>query len=241
MTNEKTTIQNVGHCYAIEFDNGTVKIGKTINPSARFNAHRTSAKKFGVSVVKAIISMSIPFHDEMEEKLLSDASSICTITNSKEYFSGITIDDCCELFRRNGVGYVKVFDIVKTDKYGRIMMYVDLEQEISNEYLINKKEECNKKSESTPLGVCKSKIIKFLLNSDESLSPSVIAQRVRSRYQNIDDSVINQAMLDLTMEGILSSEMIEHAKTKLKSKRYFIGATKEREAKLYLIEKSNII
>ena len=40
-----------GYCYAIEFNNGTVKIGKSVNIIKRLSEHRSSARKFCVDIV----------------------------------------------------------------------------------------------------------------------------------------------------------------------------------------------
>jgi hypothetical protein len=55
---------NAGYVYALSFDNGTVKVGRTQNQQSRLRAHKTSARNFGMAVTGTWMS---PLHVEWHQ------------------------------------------------------------------------------------------------------------------------------------------------------------------------------
>ena len=78
---------NAGHVYVLDFDNGTVKVGRTQNKQRRLKTHRSTARGFGMTVTD---SWASPLHVEWclnEETLMALAAKYGGTPVSPEYFS----------------------------------------------------------------------------------------------------------------------------------------------------------
>ena len=80
---------NAGYVYVIAFSNGTVKVGKTQNTVQRLYAHKSDARKFGLTITDEWVS---PLHAEWhsnELKLKYIAASLAGVPMGREYFSNV--------------------------------------------------------------------------------------------------------------------------------------------------------
>lgn len=90
---------NAGYVYVLAFDNGLVKVGQTRNARTRFNAHKQSARNFGLTVTGRWES---PLHRgwlENERALKRIASELGGTPTTPEYFSGVSFDALTEKAR----------------------------------------------------------------------------------------------------------------------------------------------
>jgi hypothetical protein len=81
-----------GYVYAIQFDNGTVKVGATSNPRARVSSHEAQAEGFGIAISDRWLS---PLHDaiyETEKRLIALAAGLGGRVIRREFFAGIDFD-----------------------------------------------------------------------------------------------------------------------------------------------------
>lgn len=79
---------NAGHVYALAFDSGGVKVGRTQNIKRRLNQHRCDARRFGLTVTDEWAS---PLHLEWytnEDTLKRLAAKLGGAPLSPEYFNG---------------------------------------------------------------------------------------------------------------------------------------------------------
>ena len=78
-----------GYVYVLGFDNGTVKVGRTQNTVQRLGAHKSGARKLGLTVADEWVS---PPHTEWlanEDRLKAIAADLGGTALSAEYFSGV--------------------------------------------------------------------------------------------------------------------------------------------------------
>lgn len=78
-----------GHVYVISFDNGTVKVGSTINPSQRIRLHQASAAQFGVAILDLWVSAESNAYIRVEKRLIAVASAMSTGITAREWFRGV--------------------------------------------------------------------------------------------------------------------------------------------------------
>lgn len=81
-----------GHIYVLAFDNGTVKVGRTQDVRQRLGAHRSGARKFGLTIAREWVS---PCHAEWrqnEDGLKALAVTLGGIPLSAEYFKDVDFD-----------------------------------------------------------------------------------------------------------------------------------------------------
>lgn len=78
-----------GYLYVISFDNGTVKVGSTINPSRRVRTHQMSAAQFGITILDLWVSPEIDGYIRAEKRLISAASLMSTGVALREWFHGV--------------------------------------------------------------------------------------------------------------------------------------------------------
>lgn len=84
-----------GFTYALTFSDGITKVGRTINPYGRLNAHRRVAEKRGVFICRWWMSKRHDLCSISERKLIAAAHEIGTLVDRCEYFTGC--DDLLEL------------------------------------------------------------------------------------------------------------------------------------------------
>jgi hypothetical protein len=81
---------NAGYIYVIAFDNGTVKVGRTGDKKVRLNAHKSDARRYGLTVTNSWVS---PLHTEWhanEDALKKIAAGLGGTPLKAEYFSGVS-------------------------------------------------------------------------------------------------------------------------------------------------------
>ena len=84
---------NAGSLYAIQFDTGVIKVGKTMHCAKRIYEHRKNFLNAGIGIVSTY-SAPCTAMDKREELLLKRISELGgKVTTGKEWFSGITFSD----------------------------------------------------------------------------------------------------------------------------------------------------
>jgi hypothetical protein len=81
---------SAGYIYVLAFDNGTVKVGRTQNTVQRMYAHKSDARKFGLTITDEWLS---PLHaewDSNELQLKYFAAGLADVPMGREYFSNIS-------------------------------------------------------------------------------------------------------------------------------------------------------
>jgi hypothetical protein len=78
---------NGAFLYIVQFDTGSIKVGRTANPVARLKAHAAAARTQGVQVTAQWVSQAVPAAPDMERKLLGFCSSRYASLNGGEYFA----------------------------------------------------------------------------------------------------------------------------------------------------------
>lgn len=71
------------YLYVIEFQNGTVKVGRTTNPDKRLSDHRSTGKALGVPVTRAWVSDAHEGSEATEQMLLNVLGQA---TEGREWF-----------------------------------------------------------------------------------------------------------------------------------------------------------
>jgi len=220
-----------GYCYAIEFDNGTIKIGKSTSILKRLMEHKRAAGKFNVEIVDILFTDLIPYHSDMEKKLLSDACSICDPTKSNEYFNGLSIYDCIGMFHNYGVNYIRTKEIPKLDDNGNIVVLISripdkkifdgLDCDFSSFDKDNQIDDINDEPKDKT-EITKTRIIEMLKRSKSELAPSVICQRCASKKYDIRKSDIMNAINEMSQSGELLHINIVHGKNLLSYPKYYL-------------------
>lgn len=80
---------SAGYVYVLAFTNGTVKVGRTQDKGQRMTAHKSAARKFGLTVTDEWVS---PLHAEWranEDALKNIAAGMGGTAHTREYFSGV--------------------------------------------------------------------------------------------------------------------------------------------------------
>lgn len=88
--------RSVGHVYAVEFSNGTVKVGRAVSPEKRILNHQTTAAAFGVSIVRKWISESCDAQG-VEERLIASLTERGATVSGREWFTGVPFDEIVDL------------------------------------------------------------------------------------------------------------------------------------------------
>lgn len=211
-----------GRCYAIEFDNGTVKIGKTTNIVDRIRNHKGNAARFNVGIVSMIFTDVIPFHGDMERKVLSDACSICDLTKSNEYFNGITIHDCMGFFHSYGVNYIRTSTIPKITESGHLLVTISSSPDAAI-HAIPDREKIEVDSVKEFDDIVMNRIRDVFDRSKVPLSPSVIVQRCVLKKYNITEKNVKDCIKLMMDTGTIRESIVVHAKTHRESVRYTLA------------------
>lgn len=80
-----------GYVYAVEFSDGTVKVGGTCNPQTRLKTLRTLAGKHGISLVSAYLESINKGFRQCELAAVKALSEKFEPAYGREWFSGIGI------------------------------------------------------------------------------------------------------------------------------------------------------
>jgi hypothetical protein len=89
--------ENGGYLYAVAFDNGVVKVGRTLNPRGRLTNHRSGGRVFGAELTDWWVSPRHDCWEANEGTLIELAHQLGGIpTGGAEYFTGIDYDQLVE-------------------------------------------------------------------------------------------------------------------------------------------------
>jgi hypothetical protein len=80
---------SAGYVYALGFSNGSVKVGRSKNGQRRLGDHKSTARKFGLTVTDEWLSPAHIEWERNEEALKAIAAGLGGIVAGREYFSGI--------------------------------------------------------------------------------------------------------------------------------------------------------
>lgn len=75
-----------GHIYVISFDNGTIKVGSTSTPNARFRAHQSDASAYDVNLIEWWLSTARPEYLIWEARLIQAVATMGGRRARREYF-----------------------------------------------------------------------------------------------------------------------------------------------------------
>lgn len=82
-----------GHIYLIEFSDGTVKAGKSINPRSRMNQHYGESIRYDISMSRVWVSPEHKNYAENEVTAMEACAQHGEISGGREYFSGAELFD----------------------------------------------------------------------------------------------------------------------------------------------------
>lgn len=85
--------QEGDYIYIVQFGSGTIKVGKTKNPTSRLRTHAATARTHGIKVAAQWISQPITTAAENERLLIRFCNERFTSLNGGEYFAGAVIDE----------------------------------------------------------------------------------------------------------------------------------------------------
>lgn len=83
--------RDAGFCYLIEFSDGTLKAGKTIDLLVRYRQHQSDAKREGKQVIQIAHSKQHESYELTERRMIDLLSSIGNRVKD-EYFYGVNFD-----------------------------------------------------------------------------------------------------------------------------------------------------
>lgn len=201
--------KDIGHCYAIEFDNGTVKIGRTTNIIRRLSQHRSSATRFCVDIQKIVITEAVTNHKALEKTLLDFACSLKGSSSKGEYFNGLSIIELQSKLKKLHVSFVVTESIPTSDSEGRLIVKLD-----------KSFDKCDFYGEFSSRSVVEERVISAIRENKLGLPPSVICQRAVSKKLFISREDVMCAIKNMEENGTLISSVLIHNKTKIESTRY---------------------
>ena len=154
----------MGIVYAVLFDNGLFKVGRTRNLQARIRSHISSGKSFGYGLDVFLFTEQHEFFERTEEKLLNYCRGRFQ-ANSPEYFEGGDYHSVKEVMMRAGtlVGWGNSL----ATKDGAVIVSMPE---------LQKTKETKKIKESNTI---KEKIIRLLKGKPDGLTEGVIKNRCR--------------------------------------------------------------
>jgi len=203
---------DTGYCYAIEFSNGTVKVGRTKNLVSRLTDHKKTAKKFDIDIVRMIFTECVDKHSFLEKRLLGFASSICREINANEYFIGVNLQDIEDYLMKSGIYFARSYSIPRFSEDG--LLVVTMDQHFSIE----------KKSITIQFeSITDRRILNLFRKRKCELQPSVVVQVCKSSRLGISRDEILSSMTNLTESGVLRESIVKHGKTGIESKRYSLA------------------
>jgi hypothetical protein len=79
--------------YAVEFSNGTVKVGRTQHAARRLRNHHRAGSQFGIRVIGMWVSEDLGGHYATAERaLIARLRDHAPIVRGNEYFAGISVE-----------------------------------------------------------------------------------------------------------------------------------------------------
>ncbi len=82
-----------GYVYVIQFDSGSIKVGRTTNPAARLKSHAATARTQGVGIAAQWVSQPIESASRIERQLIGFCNGRFPSVNGGEYFAGVVVGD----------------------------------------------------------------------------------------------------------------------------------------------------
>lgn len=124
--------------YVIQFSSGTIKVGRTQNPSSRLKSHAAVARAHGLTVAAQWVSQPITTARQSERRLIGFCNDRFTPLNDGEFFSGATIDEVLHFGATldGGAGSLILTQVALTDsRNGRPSIGSKVEVRIPEEIL----------------------------------------------------------------------------------------------------------
>lgn len=87
---------NDGYAYIVEYENGTIKVGKTRNPQKRLRTHKSTGRKLGIEVSRWHVSEIHRTYSETEKHLITFCRNETGGKEKGEYFKAPLFDGCVE-------------------------------------------------------------------------------------------------------------------------------------------------
>lgn len=81
-----------GYLYVIQFSDDVIKVGRTVDPRARFISHASEATRRGARMTDWWLSPPGPGHIRGEEALIRDARASGRVFQRAEYFTGCSFE-----------------------------------------------------------------------------------------------------------------------------------------------------
>jgi len=84
---------NRGHIYVVEFDQGTIKVGTSVDPKARLRSHAGLAAFFQISIARRWISLPHANAQANEKALIHWCTERAQVVGGREWFGGLAFDE----------------------------------------------------------------------------------------------------------------------------------------------------
>ena len=81
------------HLYVVEFDDGTIKVGYTVDPEARIKAHAFNAGKFRISIIRHWVSEPHVAARLNEKTLIAWCKPRAGSVHGEEWYTGLSFDE----------------------------------------------------------------------------------------------------------------------------------------------------
>jgi DNA-binding transcriptional regulator YdaS (Cro superfamily) len=113
---DTSTVRNdKGFCYIIEFSNGVIKPGKTIDLLARFNTHKSDSRKHEIEINRIAFTEQHSGYSETETNMLSVLIPM-GVSNVGEYITGVSFSDCVNSISSIGISLTTAKEIIGAGK-----------------------------------------------------------------------------------------------------------------------------
>lgn len=104
------------YLYVCHFSNGHIKIGRSINPTARIASHTDRVACVGIELIEHRFFECVGYSGAAESRLIAYCAERATKRNKSEWFDGLDFEDVCEWAAEFAASEVAVrsISIVKT-------------------------------------------------------------------------------------------------------------------------------
>jgi len=165
-------------CYAILFDSGLFKVGQTSDLLKDINNYRGEAKsEYGAEIIKLWIALDVKGYVSLHAEM-RDQAKLKLQRFRNEYFSFVSVESARDFIACIESQFTECLDVQPSQHPDCIMLVVGSKNAIANPY-----DSYETKS--------KVKRIINLLNSNGSLTKSVIANRMRPTSKYTVDALID--------------------------------------------------
>lgn len=103
-----------GFIYIVEYSDGTVKVGQTVNPASRLANHSTGGRSFGLEINRAWLSVPHPQYRSNERALIAWGSANAT-SRGREYFHGASADRVVDFARTLDYSQLSAAEVARRD------------------------------------------------------------------------------------------------------------------------------